>query len=98
MIYYKLDNHYSWFDNTYLYTRSTKDRKTYLWEIIVFNTDSIDNNIYHSKHKEKFNIKDTDIIINTNIDTISSIIEFKQRILKLNKQRELKLFKILNDI
>lgn len=84
MIYYKIHNYYSWFEDDNIYINNSNTKETNIFEIISY-TAGTSNNDSILKYKEWIVIQDTDKIIELNIDQMLNIIECKQREIKLNK-------------
>ena len=84
MVYYKIHNYYSWFEDDNFYINNSIIRETSLWETKNYVIGSITNTSIF-RYKEWIMLKDTDKIIDVDVIQMNNIIECKQRELKLNK-------------
>jgi len=84
MEYYKIQNFYSWFEDDKFYINNTIIRETSLWETKNYVIGSITNTSIF-RYKEWIMLKDTDKIIDVDVNQMNNIIKCKQRELKLNK-------------
>jgi len=84
MVYYKIQIFYSWFEDDKFYVNNTIIRETSLWETKNYVIGSITNTSIF-RYKEWIILKDTDNIIDVDVNQMNNIIKCKQRELKLNK-------------
>ena len=84
MIYYKIHNYYSWFEDDKFYINNSGIRETNVWETKNYVIGSITNTSIF-RYKEWIILKDTDKIIDVDSIQMNNIIECKRRELKLNK-------------
>ena len=84
MVYYKIQIFYSWFEDDKFYINNTIIRETSLWETKNYVIGSITNTSIF-RYKEWIILKDTDNIIDVDVNQMNNIIKCKQRELKLNK-------------
>ena len=84
MVYYKIHNYYSWFEDDNFYINNSGIRETNVWETKNYVIGSITNTSLF-RYKEWIMLKDTDKIIDVDVIQMNNIIECKQRELKLNK-------------
>jgi len=84
MVYYKIQIFYSWFEDDKFYINNTIIRETSLWETKNYVIGSITNTSIF-RYKEWIMLKDTDKIIDVDVNQMNNIIKCKQRELKLNK-------------
>lgn len=85
MTYYKLYNYYSWFYGNELFIHNLNNHETNVWELQNYIIGVIQNSSIF-KYTEWISLKFEDVVIELKSSSqMNSIIESKQRELKLNK-------------